>query len=123
VILAGKPLGEDQNGVKMENDVVSLKEHLNTKQADIAGYSMGGAITMKLMLLDPERVRSAVVGGMGWINSDHVFPSDGKEDKSQTATGACFRGLKELAVSAEDVLGVKTPFVVIIADNDSLRQK
>ena len=121
--LSGKPVSEHQYGVKMVEDVVRLMDHLSIKKADILGYSMGGAITMKLMVLHPERVRSAVVGGMGWMNSDNVFPGDGKEKESQTAIGACIRGFKDLAVSAEDVRGIKTPFLVIIGDNDPLRQK
>ncbi len=121
--LSGKPVSEDQYGVKMVDDVVRLMDHLGIKKADIVGYSMGGAITMKLMVLHPERVRSAVVGGMGWMNSDNVFPGDGNEKESQTAIGACVRGFKDLAVSAEDVRGIKTPFLVIIGDNDPLRQK
>ncbi len=121
--LSDKPLGDDQYGVKMVDDVVRLMDHLNLKKADIVGYSMGGAITMKFMVLYPERVRSAVLGGMGWMNSDNVFPGNGRENKGQTAIDACIRGFKGLAVSAEDVRGIKTPFLVIIGDNDSLRQK
>ena len=121
--LSGKPVSEDQYGVKMVDDVVRLMDHLNIQKADIVGYSMGGAITMKLMVLHSERVRSAVLGGMGWMNSDNVFPGDEKEKKSPTAIDACVRGFKRLAVSAEDVRGIKTPFLVIIGDSDPLRQK
>ena len=118
-----KPVSEDQYGVKMVDDVVRLMDHLSIKRADIVGYSMGGAITMKLMVLHPERVRSAVVGGMGWMNADNVFAGDGEEHKSQTAIAACVRGFKRLAVSAEDVRAIKTPFLVIIGDSDPLRQR
>jgi len=121
--LSDKPLSEDQYGAKMVDDVVRLMDHLNLKKADIVGYSMGGAITMKLMVLHPERVRSAVLGGMGWMKDDNVFAGDGKESKGQTAVDACVRGVKGLAVSAEDVRNIKTPFLVIIGDNDPLRQR
>ena len=121
--MSGKPVSEDEYGVKMVDDVVRLMDHLNIQRADVVGYSMGGAITMKLMVLHSERVRSAVLGGMGWMNSDNVFPGDGKEKKSPTALDACVRGFKRLAVSAEDVRGIKTPFLVIIGDSDPLRQK
>ena len=121
--LSDKPTGNDQYGVKMVDDVIRLMDHLDLKKADIVGYSMGGAITMKLMVLHPERVRSAVVGGMGWMNSDNAFSGDGKEKQSHTAINACVRGFKELAVSAEEVRGIKTPFIVIIGGSDGLRQK
>ena len=118
-----KPVSEDQYGVKMVDDVVRLMDHLSIKQADIVGYSMGGAITMKLMVLHPERVRSAVVGGMGWMKADNVFSGDGEGPRSQTATEACVRGFKRLAVSAEEVRAIKAPFLVIIGDSDPLKQR
>jgi pimeloyl-ACP methyl ester carboxylesterase len=120
--LSGRPESNDQYGVKMVDDVVRLMDHLHLAKADIVGYSMGGAITMKLMVLHPDRVRSAVVGGMGWMNAGNVFSPDGKGHQSQTAMGACIRGFKELAVSAEEVRGIKTPFCVIVGAIDPLRQ-
>jgi pimeloyl-ACP methyl ester carboxylesterase len=107
----------------MVDDVARLMDHLNIKKADIVGYSMGGMITMKLMVLHPERVRSAVLGGMGWMKDGSLFPGDGKESKSQSAIEACIRGFKGLAVSAEDVRAIKIPFLVIIGDSDPLRQR
>jgi pimeloyl-ACP methyl ester carboxylesterase len=121
--LSDKPTGEDQYGVKMVDDVVRLMDHLDIKNADVVGYSMGGMITMKLMVLHPERVRSAVLGGMGWMEDGrNLFPGV-KEGKPQNATEACILGFKGLAVSAKDVQGIKTPFIVIVGDNDPLRQK
>ena len=121
--LSDKPASEEQYGVKMVDDVAHLMDHLNIKKADIVGYSMGGMITMKLMVLHPERVRSAVLGGMGWMKDGSLFPGDGKESKSQSAIEACIRGFKGLAVSAEDVRAIKIPFLVIIGDSDPLRQR
>ena len=120
--LSGKPVGDGQYGAKMVDDVVRLMDHLHLTKADIVGYSMGGAIAMKLMVLHPDRVHSAVVGGMGWMNADNVFPGNSKEHKSLTAVGACIREFKELAVNAEEVRGIKTPFVVIVGGIDPLRQ-
>ena len=64
---SGKPTEEGAYGVKMVEDVVRLMDHLRIAKARVAGYSMGGMITMKLLTLHPERVSSAVVGGMGWL--------------------------------------------------------
>jgi pimeloyl-ACP methyl ester carboxylesterase len=121
--LSDRPLARDQYGVKMVEDVVRLMDHLQLKKADIVGYSMGGAITVKLMALHPERVRSAVVGGMGWMAADNIFSDDGKEHPIHTAKEACARGFRELAVSAEGMRGIKTPFEVIVGGDDPLRQR
>jgi pimeloyl-ACP methyl ester carboxylesterase len=121
--LSGKPVEESQYGVQMVEDVVRLLDHLNIKKADIVGYSMGGMITMKLMVLHPERVRSAILGGMGWMADGHnLFPGI-IEGSPRNAIEACILGFKDLAVSAQDVQGIKTPFIVIVGENDPLKNK
>lgn len=40
-------------------------DHLAIPRADVMGYSMGARITAFLALAQPERVRSAVFGGLG----------------------------------------------------------
>src|SRR5262245_25453173 len=54
-------------GVQMAEDVVLLMDHLKVPKAHVIGYSLGGMITVKLLTLHPDRVLSAVVGGMGWV--------------------------------------------------------
>jgi pimeloyl-ACP methyl ester carboxylesterase len=49
----------------MADDVRALLDHLGLGWADILGYSMGARITAFLALDDPERVRSAILGGLG----------------------------------------------------------
>jgi pimeloyl-ACP methyl ester carboxylesterase len=49
----------------MAEDVRALLDHLNLPRADIIGYSMGARITAFLALAHPDRVRSAVLGGLG----------------------------------------------------------
>ncbi len=61
-----KPHDPAQYGVAMVEDVINLLDHLEIEQAHIAGYSMGGFITMKLLAASPERFLSAIVGGAGW---------------------------------------------------------
>ena len=61
-----KPHDPAQYGVHMVEDVIKLLDHLEIEQAHIAGYSMGGFITMKLLVAAPERFLSAIVGGAGW---------------------------------------------------------
>ena len=49
----------------MAEDVRALLDHLGIARADIMGYSMGARITAFLAVNHPERVRSAVLGGLG----------------------------------------------------------
>jgi len=49
----------------MTEDVRALLDHLGLGHADVMGYSMGARITAFLALAHSERVRSAVLGGLG----------------------------------------------------------
>jgi pimeloyl-ACP methyl ester carboxylesterase len=49
----------------MAEDARRLLDHLGLGRADVMGYSMGGRITAFLALAHPDRVRSAVFGGIG----------------------------------------------------------
>jgi pimeloyl-ACP methyl ester carboxylesterase len=49
----------------MGDDVIRLIDHLGIKRTLIMGYSMGGRIVTELLLSHPERLRAAVLGGIG----------------------------------------------------------
>jgi pimeloyl-ACP methyl ester carboxylesterase len=49
----------------MAEDVRALIDHLGLQRVDMIGYSMGARITAFMTLAHPERVRSAVFGGLG----------------------------------------------------------
>jgi pimeloyl-ACP methyl ester carboxylesterase len=49
----------------MAQDVRALIEHLGLGRVDVMGYSMGARIAAFLALANPERVRSAILGGLG----------------------------------------------------------
>jgi pimeloyl-ACP methyl ester carboxylesterase len=49
----------------MAGDVVALLDHLKIERADVLGYSMGGRITGQVAFAHPDRVRSAIIGGIG----------------------------------------------------------
>src|SRR5207247_377649 len=49
----------------MAEDVRALLDRVGIEKADIMGYSMGARIAAFLALAHPERVRSAILGGLG----------------------------------------------------------
>lgn len=49
----------------MAGDVVALMDHLEIERADVMGYSLGGRMTAWLGRNAPERLRSAILGGIG----------------------------------------------------------
>ena len=49
----------------MGGDVIRLMDHLRIDRADLFGYSIGGRISLGLMVNFPERFTSAVLGGVG----------------------------------------------------------
>ncbi|HWM49323.1 MAG TPA: alpha/beta hydrolase [Xanthobacteraceae bacterium] len=57
------PAGYDR--AEMAEDVRALLDHLGLARADVMGYSMGARITANLAIAHPERLRSAILGGIG----------------------------------------------------------
>ena len=49
----------------MASDVIALMDHLGIARADIMGYSLGSRMTAILARENSERVRSAILGGIG----------------------------------------------------------
>jgi pimeloyl-ACP methyl ester carboxylesterase len=49
----------------MMEDARRLLDHLGIARADVMGYSMGARITAFFALAHPERLRSAIFGGLG----------------------------------------------------------
>jgi len=56
-------------GETMGEDVIRLMDHLGIKRTLIMGYSMGGRIVTGLLLFHPERLRAAVLGGIGAVSA------------------------------------------------------
>ena len=53
------------HSARMAQDVRALLDHLDLPRADVMGYSMGARITAFVALAHPERVRCAILGGLG----------------------------------------------------------
>jgi pimeloyl-ACP methyl ester carboxylesterase len=121
---SAKPMAEDAYGTNMVEDVVRLMDHLNIPKARIAGYSMGGMISMKLVVTHPERVSSAVICGMGWIKAGARLNSvwDNLDRTRFLVPAACARNFPQLAVTEAEVKAIKAPVSIIIGDHDPCRQ-
>jgi pimeloyl-ACP methyl ester carboxylesterase len=49
----------------MAGDISALMDHLKIARADVMGYSLGSRMTAVLALQAPQRLRSAILGGIG----------------------------------------------------------
>jgi pimeloyl-ACP methyl ester carboxylesterase len=56
-------------GETMGEDVIRLLDHLGIKRTLIMGYSMGGRIVTGLLMNHPDRLRAAVLGGIGAVSA------------------------------------------------------
>ena len=117
-----KPQEAGSYGTKMVDDVVRLLDHLKIRQAHVVGYSMGGMITMKLLTMRTRRVRSAVLGGMGWFQDGSLAQAFLAASPGYgSAPAACVQELGQLAVTEAEVRSVRTPVTVIVGSQDFLK--
>jgi pimeloyl-ACP methyl ester carboxylesterase len=129
----------------MAQDVRALIDHLGLPRADVMGYSMGARITAFLALAHPERVRAAVLGGLGIHLVEGVglpetialaleaptradvsdptglmFRSFAEQTKSDLrALAACMRGSRQTLSEAE-VGRIAAPLLVAVGGNDRI---
>jgi pimeloyl-ACP methyl ester carboxylesterase len=133
----------DYHTALMADDVAALMSHLNIERADVMGYSMGARITSYLALNHPERVRSAILGGLGIHLVDGVglpmsiaealeapsladvtdpmgrtfraFADQTKSDRK--ALAACIRGSRQ-TLTREEVAKIGIPVLVAVGTKD-----
>jgi pimeloyl-ACP methyl ester carboxylesterase len=129
----------------MAEDVRALLDHLGLPRADVMGYSMGARITAYLALAHPERVRSAVLGGLGSQLVDGIglpetlaegleapslaavtdptartFRSFAEQTKSDLrALAACLRGSRQ-TLSRAEVERIAVPLLVAVGSKDTI---
>jgi pimeloyl-ACP methyl ester carboxylesterase len=129
----------------MAGDVCALLDHLDLPKADVMGYSMGARITAFLALDNPERVRSAILGGLGIAlvdgaglpasiaealeapSSDQVSDPTGRtfrafaeHTKSDLrALAACIRGSRQ-TLTREEAASIRAPTLVAVGTKDPI---
>ena len=108
-----------RHGVEVVHDMVRLLDHVGVDRAHVVGYSMGGMITIKLTTMFPERVRSALVGGMGWIKagSEDALGFVRREAASDRFA-PILRGFGEFGTTHEEMQAISVPLKVIVGTDD-----
>jgi pimeloyl-ACP methyl ester carboxylesterase len=129
----------------MAGDVLALMDHLGIARADVMGYSLGSRMTAWLALHQPERLRSAILGGIGMAAveggilgenvtkaleaasieevSDPVgrafraFADQTRSDRP--ALAACLRGSRGL-LRREDAANISVPVLIAVGTTDEI---
>jgi len=122
-----KPQAEDAYGINMVGDVIRLMDHLKIRKASVAGYSMGGAIGLKLIVTHPERVNRLVLCGMGWRKPGaplHRFweTAQAERFKRSDVPPACEKSFPALSVTEQEIKAVTLPVEIIVGDSDPYRE-
>ncbi|HKH95580.1 MAG TPA: alpha/beta hydrolase [Beijerinckiaceae bacterium] len=136
---------EDYHTEVLADDVWRLLDHLGIERADVMGYSMGARITAFLALRHPERVRSAMLGGLGshlvegvglplgiadameapsadtlQDPMQRVFRLFAEQTKSDLkALAACIRGSRQV-LSRDEVGRIAVPILVSVGTKDPI---
>ncbi|MFV0280133.1 MAG: alpha/beta fold hydrolase [Rhodoblastus sp.] len=129
----------------MAEDCLNLLDHLGIEQADVMGYSMGARISSYLTLNHPDRVRSLVLGGLGYHLVDGVGLPVGIADAMETeqpellsdpqqktfrafadatrsdrkALAACIRGSRQ-TLSLAEAAAIVTPTLICVGTKDDV---
>ncbi len=136
-----RPLSYDQ----MAEDTAALLKQLGIENADVVGYSMGGAIALRLALLHPALVRKAVVFGTGYSGAGYPpgfldgfktlkagdIPAAFRQAYEKVAPDpkrwpALIEKIKGLVANAKDLTpadlkSIKAPVLVMVGDADIVR--
>lgn len=77
----GKSDKPQLNGPGKAEDVIELMDHLKIQKAHLHGYSMGGGIVGRLLVLIPDRIITAAFGGSGIQETDPEWRAKVPSDK------------------------------------------
>ena len=129
----------------MAGDVTALMDHLGIERADIMGYSLGSRMTAVLARNQPQRLRSAILGGIGIgliegggpgenvaaaleaPSLDDVTDPVGRTFRAfadqtrsdRRALAACLRGSRRL-MTREEAAGITVPVLIAVGTADEI---
>lgn len=129
----------------MASDVSALMDHLELERADVMGYSLGARMTAWLALRHPQRLRSAILGGIGMAliegggpgeNVATALEADSLDDvtdpvgrtfrafadqtrSDRRALAACLRGSRRL-MTREEAAGIAVPVLIAVGTTDEI---
>ena len=129
----------------LATDALALLDHFGLRTADVMGYSMGARIAAFLQRMAPERVRSLILGGLGYslveggtlpmgiadamdapalesLTDPHqrmfrAFADATKSDRR--ALAACIRGARQL-MPADEVADIGCPVLIAVGTHDDI---
>jgi pimeloyl-ACP methyl ester carboxylesterase len=127
----------------MAGDVTALMNHLGIARADIMGYSLGSRMTAWLARSQPQRLRSAILGGIGIgliqgggpgenvaealeaSSIDDVTDPVGRTFRAfadqtrsdRRALAACMRGSRRL-MTEEEAASINVPVLIAVGTED-----
>jgi pimeloyl-ACP methyl ester carboxylesterase len=130
---------------EMAGDIIALMDHLDIARADVMGYSLGGRMTAWLGLNAPERLRSAILGGIGSAmiegggpgeNVVRALEAPSLEDvtdpvgrtfrafadqtrSDRLALAACMRGSRGV-MSADEASRIAVPVLIAVGTTDEV---
>lgn len=91
---SSKPLQAGQYGLEMVQDVAALLDHLQVDKFHLAGYSLGGFISLKVCALYPQRVARAALLASGWVDpADAVLFKNLDQWADDFLNGAPYRSI------------------------------
>jgi pimeloyl-ACP methyl ester carboxylesterase len=129
----------------MSGDIIALMDHLEIDRADVMGYSLGGRMAAWLGVNAPERLRSAILGGIGLAmiegggpgenvavaleapSLDDVTDPVGRTFRAfadqtrsdRTALAACLRGSRGL-MTKEEAARIAVPVLIAVGTTDEV---
>lgn len=129
----------------MASDVIALMDHLGIARADIMGYSLGSRMTAILAHQHSDRVRSAILGGIGIgliegggpgeavaraleaASLEDVTDPVGRTFRAfadqtrsdRRALAACLRGSRRL-MTREEAAGIGVPVLIAVGSKDEI---
>jgi pimeloyl-ACP methyl ester carboxylesterase len=129
----------------MAGDVIALMDHLKIERADIMGYSLGSRMTAVLARSQPQRLRAAILGGIGigliegggpgenvaaaleaasledvTDPAGRTFRAFAEQTRSdRRALAACLRGSRRL-MNRNEAAGISVPVLIAVGTSDEI---